>query len=45
MVRSIDLRREGSDLFALIAYFVEGSKNSGVVYCKLKMVLTFLVLI
>lgn len=37
-VRSIDLRREGSDLYAFIAYFVQGSQNSGVVYCKLKMV-------
>ena len=37
-VRSIDLRREGSDLYAFIAYFLQGSQNSGVVYCKLKMV-------
>lgn len=40
-VRSIDLRREGSDLYAFIAYFLQGSQNSGVVYCKLKMVYNF----
>lgn len=36
-VRTLNLRREGDKLFSLIAYTVEGSINSGVVFCKLVM--------
>jgi hypothetical protein len=38
-LRTLNLRREGEKVYSLIAYTVEGSQNSGVVYCKLFMVL------
>jgi hypothetical protein len=34
-VRTLNLRREGETLFSFIAYNVEGSQNSGTVFCKL----------
>lgn len=37
-VRSVNLRREATEVFSFIAYDLQGSKNSGIVYCKLKMV-------
>lgn len=37
-IRAVDLTREGSDVYSFIAYTVQGSQNSGVVYCKSKMV-------
>ena len=36
-VRTLNLRREGDQLYSFISYNVEGSLNSGVVYCKLHM--------
>ena len=36
-VRTLNLRREGETMYSFIAYNVEGSKNLGIVYCKLIM--------
>ena len=34
-VRTLNIRREGDTVFSFIAYTVEGTQNSGIVYCKL----------
>ncbi|CAF0831076.1 unnamed protein product [Brachionus calyciflorus] len=36
-VRAINLRREGKEVFAFIAYDLQGSINSGTIFCKLRM--------